>query len=186
MIKIKPTRRSLQFSLRAFLILFTALAVWLGWQANRVRRQFEAIRSLQQAGGAVGYRPPLTNLRVVPIEYFGMQLSWRDCFRIPTDVALSGEAANDELCRYLVDLPGLRRLEFHDANITCDSAVHIGRLKHLERFCIWNQDLWPAEADQFRRLLPEGCEFMHMNKPGRPRIYNLRMRLSPSTRLEAL
>ena len=48
-------RRWLQFSLRGFLIALTALAVWLGWKAERARRQREAVAAIKAIGGIVQY-----------------------------------------------------------------------------------------------------------------------------------
>lgn len=53
---MKPTpRRWFQYSLRTFLVLMTALAVWLGVVVNRAREQREAVEAIEALGGAVTY-----------------------------------------------------------------------------------------------------------------------------------
>jgi hypothetical protein len=50
--------RRFQFSLRALLLAVTVFAVWLGWLAERTRKKSEAIRAIQQIGGAVSDDEP--------------------------------------------------------------------------------------------------------------------------------
>jgi hypothetical protein len=52
---MKPARRWFQYSLRSFLILLTALAVWLGVVVNRAREQREAVKAIDAEGGWVRY-----------------------------------------------------------------------------------------------------------------------------------
>ncbi len=52
---MKPCRRWFQYSLRSFLILLTALAVWLGFVVNRAREQREAVKEIEAVGGNVIY-----------------------------------------------------------------------------------------------------------------------------------
>ena len=52
---MKPSRRWFQYSLRSFLILLTALAVWLGVVVNRAREQREAVEAIEALGGYVIY-----------------------------------------------------------------------------------------------------------------------------------
>jgi len=57
----RSRRRWLQFSLRGFLIVLTAFAVWLGMAVNRARNQRETIKEIESMGGSVhlipGYSP---------------------------------------------------------------------------------------------------------------------------------
>ena len=50
---MKPARRWFQYSLRSFLILLTALAVWLGVVVNRAREQREAVKAIAAMRGEV-------------------------------------------------------------------------------------------------------------------------------------
>ena len=52
---LKPRRRWFQYSLRSFLILLTALAVWLGVVVNRAREQREAVKAIEAMGGVAIY-----------------------------------------------------------------------------------------------------------------------------------
>lgn len=116
---MKPTRRAFQLSLRTFLVLFTALGVWLGWHANRLRLQTEAVRVLQHAGCVIGYRvPPRPGQKFDTIETFETEGTWRDYFRTPTDLVLRGDLVDDEICRALDDLPELRSIDLKDTRIT--------------------------------------------------------------------
>lgn len=53
--EMKPIRRWLQSSLRSFLILLTALAVWLGVVVQRAREQRETVKAIEALGGRVTY-----------------------------------------------------------------------------------------------------------------------------------
>ena len=52
---MKSPRRWFQYSLRSFLVLLTALAVWLGIVVNRAREQREAVKAIEALGGIVHY-----------------------------------------------------------------------------------------------------------------------------------
>lgn len=158
MINIKPTRRGLQFSLRAFLALFTVLTVWLAWHANRLRRQAEAVRAFQRAGSIIGYRVPPPPGRPLDIALFGNDGSCRDYFRTPTDLRLTSEAVDDDLCRFLDDLPELKSLELDDTRITGASIERIGRLKRLEIIFHRDPDFTPEDFERLKTVVPPGCE----------------------------
>lgn len=170
MIKIKPTRRSLQFSLRAFLVLFTVLSVWLGWQANRMRRQAEAVRAFQRAGSIIGYRVPPPPGRPLDIALIAEEGSWRDFFRTPTDLRLTSEAVDDDLCRCLDDLPELKSLELDDTRVTSASIERIGRLKRLEIIFLRDPDFTQGDFERLKTVVPPGCEIFSdygvYRKPG--------------------
>jgi hypothetical protein len=51
----RSRRRWFQFSLRGFLVVLTALAVWLGVIVNRAREQREAVKAIEAMGGIVTY-----------------------------------------------------------------------------------------------------------------------------------
>jgi len=167
---MKPTRRRLQISLRTFLVLVTVLAVWLGWQANRLRRQAEAVRAFQRAGCIIGYRVPPPAGRKLAIEAFAADPSWRDYFRAPTDLVLKGDAVDDELCRLLDDLPELRNVETRNTRLSGAVAERIGRLERLETIFIHDRSFSEDDVERLKELVPPGCEifsdFGHYQKPG--------------------
>ena len=58
----RSRRRWLQFSLRGFLVVLTAFAVWLGFKVERVRNQREAVKAIEALGQSVRYdwHPPFS------------------------------------------------------------------------------------------------------------------------------
>jgi hypothetical protein len=163
-------RRRLQISLRMFLLSLAALAVWLGWEANRLRRQAEAVRAFQRAGSIIGYRVPPPPGRPLDIALFAKEASWRDYFRTPTDLRLTSEAVDDELCRFLDDLPELKSLEFDDTGVTGASIERIGRLKRLEFIFLHDPDFTQDGVERLKTVVPPGCEIFSdygvYRKPG--------------------
>jgi len=167
---IKPNKRTFQISLRTFLVLLAAFSVWLGWQANRLRRQAEAVRAFQRAGCVIGYRVPPPRGQTVGIEVFAKDGSWRDYFRTPTDLVLKGDAVDDELCRWLDDLPELRNVETRKTRVTGAVVERIGRLERLETIFIHDQGFSEDDVERLKSVVPPGCEvfsrFGHDQKPG--------------------
>ena len=51
----RPCRRWLRFSLRTFLLVLTALCIWLGVKVNQARRQKEAVAALKALGTGFYY-----------------------------------------------------------------------------------------------------------------------------------
>src|SRR5687767_5371410 len=49
------SRRLFRFSLRTFLVFVTLVAVWLGIEVNRGRRQQAAIATIYKMGGSIEY-----------------------------------------------------------------------------------------------------------------------------------
>ena len=60
------TRRWLQYSLRSFLVVLTAFAIWLGVAVNRAREQREAVKAIEALGGTVTY-----DFQVTGVPYDG-------------------------------------------------------------------------------------------------------------------
>lgn len=155
---MKPTRRWLQISLRTFLVLVAILAAVLAWEANRLRRQAEAVRAFQRAGSIIGYRVPPPPGRPLDIALFAKEASWRDFFRTPTDLRLTSEAVDDDLCRCLDDLPELKSLELDDTRVTSASIERIGRLKRLEIIFLRDPDFTQDDVERLKTAVPPGCE----------------------------
>jgi hypothetical protein len=62
LIRMATRRRWFQYSLRSFLVVLTALAVWLGVVVRRATEQREAVKAIEAIGGVVVYdwQPMLT------------------------------------------------------------------------------------------------------------------------------
>ncbi|HJT31663.1 MAG TPA: hypothetical protein VJ783_06385 [Pirellulales bacterium] len=115
--------RRLQFNLRTFFVLLTALAVWLGAVANRAREQREAANAIQAIGGAVIYQwqrrgdrrpvPGPLDIPVVPGEPDGpawlRRIVGDDFFQAVEIVAFSAKRPTTEV-EILKSLPHLQRL----------------------------------------------------------------------------
>ncbi len=57
----------MQFSLRTFFLMLTALAVWLGFVANQTHEQRAAIQAIEATGGAVVYEWQRRGARKPPV-----------------------------------------------------------------------------------------------------------------------
>ena len=66
----RSRRRWLQFSLRGFLVVLTAFAVWLGVIVKRARVQREAVKAIEAKGGFVQYDWQVDLKRMSRIEGF--------------------------------------------------------------------------------------------------------------------
>jgi hypothetical protein len=62
--EMKPIVRWKSISLRGMLLLIVAIALLLGWIANKARQQREAVAALQKFGGFVHYDWEFKNGRV--------------------------------------------------------------------------------------------------------------------------
>jgi len=51
MLRLKPKRRWMQFGTRSMLVLTTACGILLGWRANEVRRERDALAFVESLGG---------------------------------------------------------------------------------------------------------------------------------------
>lgn len=52
---LRTGRRYLSYSLRTLFVLMTAFAVWFGVIVNRAREQREAVKAIEERGGAIIY-----------------------------------------------------------------------------------------------------------------------------------
>lgn len=134
-------RPFLRFSLRAFLVAFTALALALGWYSNRVWRQRQIVRMIQARGGQITYDfekasgrgPPFPQREQSPLSHW-LGVDW---FHQVVSVDLNGSAPateiSDEDLRQVCQLKGLRRLVLRDTTqVTPEGIKHLGRASSLE------------------------------------------------------
>lgn len=141
-------RPLLRFSLRAFLIAFTALALALGWYSNRVWKQRQVVRMIQKRGGQITYdfeKASGMGLRLSQRERSPLS-DWMgvDWFHQVVSVDLNGSAPateiSDEELRQVSQLSGLRRLVLRDTTrVTPEGIKHLGQASSLE----WLYLHWP-------------------------------------------
>ncbi len=139
---LKPRRRWFSISLRTLLLLVAVLAIWLGWQTNRARKQRRAVAAVLERGGTVRY---LHQARTHPIRLENFHLSafdiaiespgpdWLreflgdDYFQDVIFVALEGTGndGGDQLAALVSGLPELEYLKLSSCGLTDDGLRHL-------------------------------------------------------------
>lgn len=108
-------RRRIQFSLRTFFVLITALAVWLGLIVVRIREQREAVRQVERIGGRVIYdwqQPGRLNRKPNGPEWLRRVIG-DDYFQTVEGVyGLGSDADAVKAIPYLQQLPALKTITF--------------------------------------------------------------------------
>jgi hypothetical protein len=126
-LKIRP-RRWLRFRLRTFLLVHTALCIWLGVKANQARRQKEAVEALLELGATVRYAHQRDDTN--PTEFDSSKdLGVPDWLR-----RLAGDDFFQTVA--LIQLP---------ETVTDQDLVHLAALAHLERL-IFSQESYQEIA----------------------------------------
>ena len=118
-------RRWFRFSIRTSLLVLTALAIWLAYHVDRVRRQESAIAELQKIGAQVSYDVK-TALPSWVVQRIGEKH-----FRTVTSVSLAKTPATDEHVQWLAAFPRLTHLVLNDSGITDSGMRHLRNLKKL-------------------------------------------------------
>jgi hypothetical protein len=156
-----PKRRWLQFSLRTLLLTMLVLGVGLGWFAERVRRQREALSKVIRYGGQVTYDYQLDASGNLRRDQFGNYLHglqppgprWLralvgdDCFQSPRTIWLEideGVGFEDRelaaLAESMESLPTLRTLSLRGSPITDAGLLHLRGLAQLRELnCRWTK-----------------------------------------------
>jgi hypothetical protein len=159
----KPNRRRwLRFSLRTFLLLLTALCVWMGIVVVNAGRQKRAIDSISAAGGTVYFdyeqlAPDQDYLLIkpnaeVPGPAWLRGIVGDEFFRSPVGVRLSGAEATDESVEKCArGIPDLQFLEIHQANITDAALAHVVQFHRLRYLGLDGERL---TVDGLRQLRP--------------------------------
>ena len=80
--KPKPKRRWLQFSLRTMLLVVTVFCIWLGITAKRARDQKQAIATIMEMGGGIGFQHKVDNTEPPGPEWLRRLIAKRHCKRI--------------------------------------------------------------------------------------------------------
>ena len=113
----RPRRRWLRFSLRTFLLVLTALCIWLGVKVNQARRQKAAVEALTRLGD-VFYAHQLSR----DLEYFDVYDPQKD-LGVPTWLR---ELAGDDFFQ------SVAAVDFK-AHVTDANLVHLAALRELKR-----------------------------------------------------
>ena len=149
----KARRFAPRFSLRAFLIVVTVSAVWLGMHTRRARQQKAAVQTITDYGGWVRY-----DYQFVDGDFDGQAKSWVpqqvhewlgiDMFHSVAEVNLSyssdtgkridNENRSQAPLECLSSMPRLRRLYFQETQASDSNMKYVGQLKHLEHIMIWD------------------------------------------------
>ena len=150
-----PARRWFQYSLRSFLILLTALAVWLGVVVNRAREQREAVKAIEALGGHIIYDWSIVEwhdggtytmdiARKPPAPVWLRRIIGDDFFQDAVVVHFWGEWASHE--------------EFEERIL--DAVPHLQRLRRLKTAGVFfsREDLFStATIEKVKSALPD-CE----------------------------
>jgi hypothetical protein len=142
-----PNRRWLRFSLRTFLLVLTALCVWLGVKVNQARRQKEAVEALLELGATVRYAHQRDDTNPTEFESgkdLGVpgwlrRLAGDDFFQTVALIEFSAPVTDEDLV-HLAALPHIERLHVSDQesyeehNITDAGFAHLPRPDRLTHF----------------------------------------------------
>lgn len=154
-----PTRRRLSVSLRALMLAVLAAGVWMGWQANRARRQRGAVAAIEEHGGRVlydwefvdGERTPGTQphaprwLRgLLGDEFFQSVVQVYLILDDPPGEPLARLDAG--FTAHLEHLTGLRKLLLDNLVVTDKDLGRLKRLTNLEELSLWDATEVTAEG----------------------------------------
>jgi hypothetical protein len=145
-------RRWPRYSLRAFLIVVTLACIWVGWEANRARRQGEAVREVEGLGGVVHFDYQLDETGAVRGDAEPSAPQWlRDAlgeeqFRrvVIADLSYGGprlgeNPVTDERLALIESLPDLTTLELgRELGITDEGLAHLRGLTKLKILYLYN------------------------------------------------
>lgn len=139
-------KRWSRISLRALLVVMILLAVALGVYANRVHRQRDAVRKLQEMGAHIlmddGVAPESRARWPHLLDAHWYRAVERvELYQFPIDPP-------PDLLACLADLPQLRSIAFHQGPLRDVDLSHMRHLINVEQFEVWNYGGWltPEEA----------------------------------------
>jgi hypothetical protein len=141
----EPGRRRLHFSLRILLLILAALAIPLGWQANRVWNQRIAVAEIQQLGGRIKYEHDSTATmnsltavkpRKSPGPKWLRTILGDDFFMVVTGVDLVDGVLTDDTLFRIGRLSKLKSLNLRIDGISDLGLSQIARLSELELLTI--------------------------------------------------
>lgn len=124
-----------KFSLRALLVVLTALCIWLGVIANRARRQEEALKAIQAADGIVYFSYQLAPVDADPDRFYLVdnaaplappwlrRMVGEDYFRTVTTVELNNRNLTQADLAQLEKLPRVNWLSLTSAKVLDEDGV---------------------------------------------------------------
>ena len=129
-----PRRRWLSFTLRGLLIVFTALALTLGWYANRALRQRAAVAVILQKGGRISYSH--NDFKAVPSPELATPpplagLLGIDFVDTVTVAEFLGPQFNDDDLQLLDSLPRIHWLRIYETKVTGSGFDHVARCRRV-------------------------------------------------------
>src|SRR4051794_307103 len=153
------TRERLRFSLRSLLLLVLLIALWLGWQVHRARRQREAVAIIKAFGGHVYY------------DWESRGPEWAPKGRRPPGPAWLRRAIGDEYFQEveiitftraapgairvvptLRAFPSLKVLDLHESQATDASLAVVGDLASLETLDLYEANVTDAGIARLKGL----------------------------------
>jgi len=159
-------RRWGRFSLRAFLIVVTLVCISVGWQANRARRQGEAVLEVQRLGGVVKFGYQYDDQGSFQSDREPSAPAWlrealgEELFRdvVVLDLSYGGprkgeNRITDERLSLIEGLPDLTTLELgRELGITDEGLIHLRGLKQLKTLYLYNTGVEGPGLRYLRRL----------------------------------
>lgn len=154
------------YSLRTFFIVVTLVCVWVGWEANRARRQGEAVREVERLGGVVHFdhqydeKGSFQSDREPYAPVWLREALGEEHFRhvVVLDLSYGGprSGANritNERLALIAGLPDLTTLELgRELGITDEGLVHLRRLKKLKTLYLYNTSVEGSGLRHLRGL----------------------------------
>jgi hypothetical protein len=139
------SRRWLRFSLRTFLLVLTALCIWLGFKVNQARRQKEAVAGLKAVGMRFYYAHQRDDAypnsidpgRELAVPKWLEELAGYDFFRTVISVQGLGQVTDDDL-RHLAGLPYVEHLYVWGSEVSDAGLAHLRRPDRLVSFGTYN------------------------------------------------
>ena len=144
-----PTPGRLRFWSRSILLTFTALAVCLGFMANQVREQRNAMNSVRRLDGLafhdLNYRHP--GLRERLAEIIGP-----DFVAGVSHLTLDNPATKDEDLAIIRRLQGIKQVDLRGTKVTNVGLRHLENLITIERLEIDSENVTDDAVGSLRTL----------------------------------
>jgi len=153
----RQRRRWLRFSLRTFLLVLTALCIWLGVKVNQARRQKEAVEALRSVGAYVHYahqrsatHPEGFDSRIeLDVPRWLRDLAGDDFFQTAVSLRIQRSVTDADLV-HLAGLPYIEQLELtHSVDVTDEGLAHLPRPDRLTVFRTYHTSV----GDEFVKRL---------------------------------